>query len=602
MFDRYLLRKLDALERSRNTAGLEKMLRHNKSWVVSRAAGALVEMAGPGAVTALATALDGAASDVRVQLTHKLGQTKDAAAVAPLVQLLRAGDTADAAAHALGQIADAPAVTALVNGLVDGTFAGNPGELRHALRTGVRVLRGGEDDHEQHESIVARLDAARAHDGLPQAKSPVGAVPAAQRGVSLAAVQRVRELTRAGAHTAARDVLRDLADGVLSARDQTGRPWAGLHEVRSAAQHTAATLFRLEGGMEHNADVSPGGWLVGEYEEHALIAAFATLTGFLDALPDDAVADPAPQSPTPAPGSDALVVALMRRLLHDGDEASRRATVDWLREVGGPEAAAALREGLADPSGKIRRAALIALHRLGTLDSVEAVRDALADEWWPVRLAAVAPLGEIAGPTAVEALRGLLRDESPEVRRAAVSVLSRVDRRAGDEALKQAVGDRHHAVRWRAVELITELDDPTWAETLAPLLLDRHRHTRKTAASALRQWAWSGGDPEQRIQLAVACGEWAEVKKAGAEAAGPVLRMLTDVHAEGDVDNEEAVHTLQQLVAAHGERLPRQVLETGAELADPKVWHSMHGEQVLRTVSAAEMRRLCRQALTDSRP
>ncbi|MFC4467779.1 HEAT repeat domain-containing protein [Streptomyces xiangluensis] len=94
------------------------MLRRNKSWVVSRAAGALFEIAGPGAVTALATALDGAAPDVRVQLAYKLGQTKDAGAVAPLVALLRARGTADAAANALGQIGDAPAVTALVDGLV----------------------------------------------------------------------------------------------------------------------------------------------------------------------------------------------------------------------------------------------------------------------------------------------------------------------------------------------------------------------------------------------------------------------------------------------------------------------------------------------------
>ncbi|MFC4464534.1 hypothetical protein ACFPH6_08140 [Streptomyces xiangluensis] len=77
--------------------------------------------------------------------------------------------------------------------------------------------------------------------------------------------------------------------------------------------------------------------------------------------------------------------------------------------------------------------------------------------------------------------------------------------------------------------------------------------------------------------------------------------MLTDVYAEGEVANEAAVHTLEQLVAAPGARLPRQVLETGAKLADPKVWHSgVEGGQFLRPISAAEMRRLCQQALTDS--
>lgn len=562
MFDRFIARRLDSRERSKNVAGLARLLHHGKPWVVSRAAAALAGIGSPEAVTALTTALT-------------------------------TSTVAEPTANALGQVGTRTAVTTLVDVLLDGEFTGRPEKLRGALHTGVRVLRGGLDDDAVHESTIARVDMQLLEDGAPRPKSPIGAVPAADRGVSMPAVDRLTKLAQAGAYAAALDLLRDIARTAKSVRDSAGLPWPVRTHVVTTAERASATLSRL------NLLTNPNtGLPVEDFEEHEMRLELARLSGLMVSLPDDAVADPPPREAVSTPEADATVLDLARRLLRDGDEACRHMAVEWLHQMSGADAAAALREALADAVADVRRNALVALHRMDAIDSVQPLRDASTDADWPLRLAAVAPLGDVEDPAAVEVLRNLLDDELPVVRRAAVSVLASLGGAAGDEALERALRDPHDAVRWRAAHLTAELADPTWAERLAPLLLAAHAPTRKTAASTLQQWGWPADDPEQRAHVAIGCAEWADVEQLGAAAAGPLVRMLTEVYAEGDQDNEEAVATLQRLVAGHGRQLPREVLEAGANLTDPTVLtDAADGDPHLRPIDAGEVRRLCQQAL-----
>ncbi|MBC6461351.1 HEAT repeat domain-containing protein [Actinomadura sp. HBU206391] len=556
---------MDALERAGDVAGLAELLHHDRPATVSEAAGALSRIGGRGAVEALLAALEGSDAGTSRQIVRRVGEIGDPAATDRLAGLLY--DTADDgggrvgqdAAKALGRIGGPAAVGALVDALLDEGFPGRRAALRDALRTIMRSRRS---------TTVRPTRLTRDAGG------------------------QARQLVWAGDFGTARALLSEIADGAASVGAASDMTWGGAAYAKASAESAAATVYRLEMMTGHSLD-TPGAPSLGTaFEEQALVGTFATLEGFLANLPEDMEATSHP--PAGLPDDEPIAEALIRVLR--SDDADRLWAVDALRDLGGPEAVAALGECLDDEDAMVRRAALMALNGMDAPASVAALGKCLDDESWPIRLAAVAALRKVSGSEAIAALREMLDDESHEVRKAALAVAARMD----GEVLSRGVNDPHEEVRWRAALVAADLDDPRWADALAPLLTEPFRPARAWAAGTLRRWSWAGDDP---VQLAIAACAWDEVVEAGVAAAGPLMRMLDEIYAENEPDKEEAMQALERLVAAHGREIPDEVLHAGAEFDDfAGAWTSMaDSDDYAPLVDASELRRLCREALQSER-
>lgn len=117
----------------------------------------------------------------------------------------------------------------------------------------------------------------------------------------------------------------------------------------------------------------------------------------------------------------------LRRLLEDGDAATRTVAAELLGLIGGSASAATLREALSDASAEVRAKAARALGRVGASAAAEALREALDDRVSFVRVAAARSLGDLGDRTAAPQLLELARGDRFEVAQAAAQALLAID-------------------------------------------------------------------------------------------------------------------------------------------------------------------------------
>jgi HEAT repeat protein len=301
----------------------------------------------------------------------------------------------------------------------------------------------------------------------------------------------------------------------------------------------------------------------------------------------------APKKPT-AP-VDARAVAALRRLAA-GDVANRLRgqAIEALGELGGPEAAETLRRCLDDTNDDIRLRATRNYLRLDRSPSTAVVDRALGDSVGGIRALGIGALSRAGDDSSTGRLRKWLSDESGAVRLAALRALAAQDR----TVLGQGVADADDEVRAAMVDLALSLDDRSVAGALVPLLTDSDGRTRKRTARLLRHWEWDG----EPLQIAISAGDWTEVERLGAAAAGPLLRMLSRGYPEHDPDKEEALAVLERVVARHGREIPGPVLREGAQLED--FWGEVRdadGDAMSSRIDAHNLRRACQNALRGRR-
>jgi HEAT repeat protein len=197
------------------------------------------------------------------------------------------------------------------------------------------------------------------------------------------------------------------------------------------------------------------------------------------------------------------------------EETVRRAAVEALAQLGGPEAVAPLQAALRDPAEAVRVAAVRAFRTRPENLLSDVVEPLLADSSAAVRAATVQVLGlrQQLTPEAIDALRVLLRDPSPAVRREAVTLLARIE----DETSTPEVIRMLHA----STEDVSVRQ--TIAYSLGRTVRPNDEASRKRAVDALEKLMTAEVSPVVREGALWSLGEI-----GGARAEQILLRGLDD--------------------------------------------------------------------------
>jgi HEAT repeat protein/predicted MFS family arabinose efflux permease len=143
--------------------------------------------------------------------------------------------------------------------------------------------------------------------------------------------------------------------------------------------------------------------------------------------------------------------------LEDPSPRVRQAAVRALRELGGAEAASALR-GFAEAHRELVDADLVdALAALGDTEACKVLGSFVKDSSSPVRSAAARALGVLRCRDSASVLMEAAQDEDPEVRHAAVVALSELDCREAEPILLERVMDPVPSVRLAAARACAEM-------------------------------------------------------------------------------------------------------------------------------------------------
>lgn len=211
-----------------------------------------------------------------------------------------------------------------------------------------------------------------------------------------------------------------------------------------------------------------------------------------------------------------LALSMITSRVRDSKEHVRIAAYTALSELGLPETAAVLEDGLLDSSVLVRARAAEAIGKAGLAAKSGALRRALNDEMPTVRIAAMNALGDAnatdltqrfieigrteEGPEAVFAYAALYKmgqsDKliditgaatlpDPEVRMAALGVLGRLKRPASLAVLSQAVYDPNPSVRAFAAGALGECGAPAGVAPLTHAVGDDVAMVRGVAAGSL---------------------------------------------------------------------------------------------------------------------
>jgi len=133
------------------------------------------------------------------------------------------------------------------------------------------------------------------------------------------------------------------------------------------------------------------------------------------------------------------------------------------------------------------------------------------------------------GPSALAPLLSALRSPRPPVRIGAAEALAaQQDPRAGDALAGLLAGDPADEVRWAAAVALGERGDPGGIPPLVCALRDPDKYVRLGAAGALGRLGWEPVQGEDRADLHIARQEWDRIPAEGAEAVGPLSRLLED--------------------------------------------------------------------------
>jgi HEAT repeat protein/beta-lactamase regulating signal transducer with metallopeptidase domain len=349
-------------------------------------AGTVAQAASPTAVRGLIAALGDQVPEVRRAAGEALGQLKDSAAVAALMEALRKDtdpEVRKAAAWSLGQIQDPRAVPALLAALRDDRDV---------------------DVRRQVVWALGQIEDASAVEGLGAATRD------ADREVRAQAVWALGQIQSSAAVPALAIALRDSSADV---RKQAA--WA-LGQIQSADAIDPLGVALAD----RNADVREQAvWALGQIQNARAVPG-------LTAALRDSVADVRKQAAW-ALGQiqrpeavEALVVALKDR----NDDVRQQAA--WaLGQIQSPSATAGLAAALHDPSVDVRRQVVWALGQLEAREAVPALIQMLKDSDAEIRRAAIHALGQIGDPSALDALVAALRDSDVQVRRAAAQALGR---------------------------------------------------------------------------------------------------------------------------------------------------------------------------------
>ncbi|TKS58141.1 MAG: hypothetical protein EWM72_03196 [Nitrospira sp.] len=211
-----------------------------------------------------------------------------------------------------------------------------------------------------------------------------------------------------------------------------------------------------------------------------------------------------------------LALGVITSRVRDHKEHVRIAAYTVLAELGLPETAAILEDGLLDSSVLVRARAAEAIGKAGLAAKSGALRRALGDEMPTVRIAAMNALGEVKvtdlkqrfieigrkeeGPEAIFAYAALYRMgqsdvlvditnaatlPDAEMRMAALGVLGRLKRPASLAVLAQAVYDPNPSVRAFAAGALGEFGSPGGVAPLTHAVGDEMAIVRAAAAGSL---------------------------------------------------------------------------------------------------------------------
>ncbi|GAM08186.1 phycocyanobilin lyase subunit alpha [Geobacter sp. OR-1] len=160
-------------------------------------------------------------------------------------------------------------------------------------------------------------------------------------------------------------------------------------------------------------------------------------------------------------------------------------------ELGCPESANILREGMKSRSHMLRRVAVIAAGNIGSAEIIPDIEPLLDDDELDVRVGAVEALGRLVDKDriAVERIAAdLSTSPVPEKRRSSTSLYAAL---RSTERLARLIKDEDANVRTAAVFSLAELKDPASVNHLVMALVDEEPNVRMAVAGALGEF---GGD------------------------------------------------------------------------------------------------------------
>ena len=182
---------------------------------------------------------------------------------------------------------------------------------------------------------------------------------------------------------------------------------------------------------------------------------------------------------------DRQAVESLIQALGDDNQEVRRAAVDALARIGGPEVGQPLASSLGDDDPVIRLKAATELWKVGGEKAVETLIEALGDPSWEVQMAVATALGQLGDRRAVKPLLNALKTPHWQLRWRAAAALGWLGDDRAIQPLIRSLQDETSLVRAAACESLGRL----WArEAIRPLmkaLADGDPQVRETASNSL---------------------------------------------------------------------------------------------------------------------
>jgi HEAT repeat protein len=238
------------------------------------------------------------------------------------------------------------------------------------------------------------------------------------------------------------------------------------------------------------------------------------------------------------------------------------------------------------------------------------------NHWWlqqqlkfnkpEVRRQAIERLAREDPAGALPLLLAVTDDEDREVRLAALKALAQGKDDRVLRPLLNALRDAEAVIREVAVNAIESFGDPACVKALVPLLKDRNLAVRRRAARALDNFGWRPHSDSERVQRAVALGEYSRAASVGVAALDALLSVLDDLESPERRLAIEALGTIKDerivapLVAALNDRDPQvrgAALEALGHVQTPEASEALmrllqDGDPAVRATAAKALGRL----------
>ncbi|MCU0575426.1 MAG: HEAT repeat domain-containing protein [Desulfobacterota bacterium] len=160
---------------------------------------------------------------------------------------------------------------------------------------------------------------------------------------------------------------------------------------------------------------------------------------------------------------------------------ARRAMIDALAAIGGPDLHDTFLRLLKDRDGHVMASALRALGRYGDPEDITEIEPFLGHEYPDVREAALVSIVQIGTEKAEEVLAGMCGDTDPGRRITGLNGLVRMGSDRLGEVAGSLVGDAGWEVRAAALRAVRDRDIAITPEKLKVLIADEHEQIRNTA-------------------------------------------------------------------------------------------------------------------------